>query len=178
MTAADLTQLSLAIENSQRIESLSLYFDEVMVEAEDKKVSRVKFQTRRSLTRLMVALNANKSLRSLGLFGPKYSLFEENRWRLFVDFIANNSLEVLTVCDCELDNKSFHLLSNALKHNTKLTRLYLKRNSLNDDSVCTLADDLKHNHTLRWLDLRGNRYGEETRDLLRHKLNHIKDLLV
>ena len=150
----------------------------MIVEAEDKKVSRVKFQTRRSLTRLMVALNANKSLRLLRLYGPKYSLFEENGWRLFVDFIANNSLERLTVFDCELDNKSFHLLSNALKHNTKLTSLELKRNSLNDDSVCTLADDLKHNHTLQWLYLLGNRYGKETRDLLRHKLNHIKYLTV
>ena len=106
--------------------------------------------------------------------GPKYSLLEENGWRLFVDFIANNSLERLTVCDCELDNKSFHLLSNALKHNTKLTDLNLSWNSLNDDSVCTLADDLKHNHTLQYLNLHGNRYGEETRDLLLHKLNHIK----
>ena len=124
----------------------------------------------------MVALNANKSLRRLELYGPSYSLFEENGWRLFVDFIANNSLERLYVYYCELDNKSFHLLSNALKHNTKLSNLDL--HSLNDDSLCTLADDLKHNHTLRYLNLKGNRYGKETRIRLLHKLNHIKELHV
>ena len=136
------------------------------------------FQTRRSLTRLMVALNANKSLRLLRLWGPKYSLFEENGWRLFVDCIANNSLKTLSVFDCELDNKSFHLLSNALKHNTKLTSLELSSNSLNDDSVCTLADDLKHNTTLQHLDLIPNSYREESRARLRHQLKHIETLKV
>ena len=130
------------------------------------------------MTRLMVALNANKSIRYLVLRGPKYSLFEENGWRLFVDFIANNSLEWLIVAGCELDNKSFHLLSNALKQNTKLTDLGLWVNGLNDDSVRTLADDLKDNNTLERLNLTRNSYGEETRDFLRHQLKHIKDLFV
>ena len=141
-------------------------------------MSLVQSQMRRALTSLMVALNNNKSVRYLRLWGPKYSLFEEKGWQLFVDFMANNSLVKLTVARCALDNRSFHLLSNVLKHNKKLTTLLLQKNSLNDDSVCTLADDLEHNHTLRWLSLLGNRYSEETRDLLRHKLNHIKKLSV
>lgn len=53
VTAADLTQLSSALETSQHVVTLSLAFDEVVVEStsERKKGSRVKTQTRRAMTR-------------------------------------------------------------------------------------------------------------------------------
>ena len=72
--SAYLTYAKLAVtlkENSQRIEGLYLLFNKV---TEDKKVSRVEFQTRRSLKRITVALNANKSVRTLKLSGSKYTV--------------------------------------------------------------------------------------------------------
>ena len=77
---------------------------------------------------------------------------------------------------CELDNTTFHFLSNALKHNTQLEELMLLGNGLNDVSVCTLADDLKHNKTLRELNLGYNSYGEESLARLRQELKHINQL--
>ena len=135
-------------------------------------------QTRRAVTNLMVAVNANKSLRKLRLWGPGYSLFEERGWRLLAQTLEKNSLVDLWVNNCELDNTTFHFLSNALKHNTQLEELWLEGNGLNDGSVCTLADDLKHNTTLRHLDLRHNSYGEESRARLRQLLKHSQLLQV
>ena len=176
VTAADVTQLSFAVENSQHIELLYLEFDSVEVESANTKVSRVMRQTRRAVTNLMVAVNANKSLRTLILYGPEYSLFEERGWRLLAQTLEKNSLVELLVNYCELDNTTFHFLSNALKHNTQLEVLWLLGNGLNDVSVCTLADDLKHNKTLRHLNLRHNSYGEESRARLRQELKHINQL--
>ena len=105
------------------------------------------------------SLGANTSLVRLNLSG-NHIFFEETE-HIGAFLFANTTLRALDLSDnflgrdCETE-EDFRYLARGLRHNTGLTALSLRNNSINYNGVRRIAKALASNTTLRALDFRGN----------------------
>ena len=174
VTASDLEVLSSAMNKCpSSVEDLSLYFDKMEGQVEERRFSRVQTQTKPAVEKLMSVLSTHTSLHRLFVSGPKYKLFTERSWRCLVDTVHNNPLFLLGVSFCCLEDDEVIELSIELEHNTQLSVLYLEYNMISDRGVRRLADVLAHNHTVRTLWLDGNRHSAESAEYVKRQLTHI-----
>ena len=174
VTASDLEVLSSAMNKCpSSVEDLSLSFDKVEGEVEERRFSRVQTQTKLAVEKLMSVLSTHTSLRWLFVYGPKYKLFTERSWRCLVETVHNIPLYWLSVCFCCLEDDEVIELSIELEHNTQLRGLYLHDNMISDRGVRRLADVLTHNHTVVTLHLYDNRHSAESAEYVKRQLTHL-----
>ena len=105
------------------------------------------------------SLGANTSLVRLNLSG-NHIFFEETE-HIGAFLFANTTLRALDLSDNFLGRdcvteEDFRYLARGLRHNTGLTALSLRNNSINYNGVRRIAKALASNTTLRALDFRGN----------------------
>ena len=174
VTASDLEVLSSAMNKCpSSVEELSLSFDWVEGEVEERRFSRVQTQTKLAVEKLMSVLSTHTSLGRLFVSGPKYKLFTERSWRCLVETVHNIPLSALRVSLCCLEDDEVIELSIELEHNTQLSGLYLVKNMISDRGVRRLADVLTHNHTVSRLWLHGNRHSAESAEYVKRQLTHL-----
>ena len=175
VTASDLEVLSSAMNKCpSSVEELSLDFDKVEGEVEERRFSRVQTQTKLAVEKLMSVLSTHTSLRVLFVSGPEYKLFSERSWRCLVETVHNIPLYELGVYFCCLEDDEVIELSIELEHTTQLSALYLDDNMISDRGVRRLADVLTHNHTVSTLHLDGNRHSAESAEYVKRQLTHLE----
>ena len=179
--AVDMLLVASAIKMcpaSQSVEKFSLSFDEVSA-AELPKSMRAAFskkqtQAREALEELMKVLPGWKSLRYFWVDGPKYKLFTEDAWESLMRKVRDDSLEVLCVEACQVEDGEVEILARELPHTQRLKTLYLHRNRIGDHGVRLLADVLEKNQGVRELQLLNNCYGEESVVYVKKHLSHLR----